>query len=159
MWILVVIAGPIYFAAVFTRETSKSQILRERFQALGLASQLKERKVGETLWISATRSFIMMFTEPTVFALAIYTSFAFAVIFVFFAVFPVIFQTVYGFDAEQVGLAYLSLFIGFVLSCLNYLILFHVTRSKAIKTGIFRVEDSLYSAFVGSVLLPIGLFW
>lgn len=148
-----------YFAAVFMTETSKEQVLRERFLALGLGSKLKTRKAGEVLRISITRPLVMMLGEPMVFALAVYTSFAFAVIFVFFDVFPLIFQTVYGFDVQEVGLAYLSLLVGFVLSSVNFQILFLLSKSRFAKTGVFKVEDSLHSALIGSILLPGSLFW
>lgn len=158
MLILAIVAAPVYFGSVFMRETYKEQILRQRFLALGLGSRLVKRKVSRVLWISATRTFLMMLTEPMVFALSLYTSFAFSIIFVFFDIFPIMFQIVYGFDQEQVGSVYLSFIVGFLLSSINFLILFQLSTHRT-SLGALQPEINLYSALIGSTFLPGSLFW
>ena len=161
MWVVLAVAAPIYVAGVFMKETSKKKILKSRQQLLSYDGKSPGMSVGTLVWISITRTIHMLLTEPLVYSLAIYTSFAFAIIFVFFDAFPVIFQTIYGFDDKEVGMAFLSLLVGFLIAIINYAIFDKVLYAKAAKRALGRpaAEYRLYSALVGSLLLPISQFW
>lgn len=107
----------------------------------------------------------MLVTEPIVMFLSIYVAFNFSVLFAFFAAFPYVFESVYGFDAEQSGLVFLAIGIGSalavptVLACDWYLYQPHVRISKeAGGNGAVVPEYRLYPAMMGSFGLPIGLF-
>ena len=108
----------------------------------------------------------MLFTEPIVFFFSLYVSFAFGVLFAFFAAFPLIFQRVYGFDGAQAGLTFLAIGIGCVLAVVMMIVLDlkvyqkHVRKNKeAGGEGVIKPEYRLHPAMVGSAGLPIALFW
>jgi hypothetical protein len=54
----------------------------------------------------------MLFTEPLVFYLSIYTAFGFAMLFSFFGSYPLVFMEVYHFDIKGTGLAFLGILVG-----------------------------------------------
>jgi hypothetical protein len=107
----------------------------------------------------------MLLTEPIVMFLSIYVAFNFSVLFAFFAAFPYVFESVYGFDTEQSGLVFLAIGIGSaiavptVIICDEYLYQPHVRKAKeAGGNGAVPPEYRLYPAMMGSFGLPIGLF-
>lgn len=108
----------------------------------------------------------MLCTEPIVAFLSLYVAFNFSVLFSFFAAFPYVFRTVYGFDTEQSGLVFLAIGIGCflaiitVLFCDTFLYQPLVTKShEEGKSGVVAPEYRLYPAMLGSFGLPVGLFW
>jgi len=108
----------------------------------------------------------MLITEPIVGFLSLYVAFNFAVLFAFFAAFPFVFESVYGFDTEQAGLVFLAIGVGCalavptVITCDYYLYQPRFRASKAAgKGGVVAPECRLYPAMMGSVGLPLGLFW
>jgi hypothetical protein len=108
----------------------------------------------------------MLFTEPIVAFFSLYIAFNFAMLFTFFAAFPYVFEKVYHFTTEQSGLVFLAIGIGCVLGALTVMICdwyFYQPRFRAAKenggNGVVAPEYRLYPALMGSVALPIGLFW
>jgi hypothetical protein len=108
----------------------------------------------------------MLFTEPIVAFFSLYIAFNFAMLFTFFAAFPYVFEKVYHFSTEQSGLVFLAIGIGCVLGAITVMICdwcFYQPRFRAAKenggNGIVAPEYRLYPALMGSVGLPIGLFW
>jgi hypothetical protein len=99
----------------------------------------------------------MLVTEPIVGFLSLYIAFNFGVLFTFFAAFPYVFGSVYGFDTEQSGLVFLALGVGCVLAaptvliCDKYLYLkqYRLSHSEG-RNGIVAPEHRLYPAMLGS---------
>jgi hypothetical protein len=73
----------------------------------------------------------MMFTEPLVAYLSIYTGFAFAMIFSFFGSYSYVFASVYQFQPREIGLAFLGVLPGFILAIITFGI-FGSTRASAV---------------------------
>ena len=161
MWIILIIACPAYGAALCMHETSRSKILCDRHRYLYDDDSFYRPKAMHQIKTSVTRVLYMMFTEPLVFALAIYTGFAFAVMFSFFESYPLVFTTIYGFSSKEVGLSFLSLLLGFLFAALSFSIIDRTPFRRAPKTSSGRAapEARLYAALIGSFLLPISLFW
>lgn len=93
--------------------------------------------------------------------LSIYTGFAFAMLFSFFASYSSVFESVYHFDQRSIGLTYIGILVGFLLAVASFG-LFDATvyrRAVAKTNGNPAPEHRLYAALLGSFLLPIGLFW
>jgi hypothetical protein len=94
-----------------------------------------------------------------------YTAFAFAVLYAFFAAFPIVFQGVYHFNLGEAGLPFLAIGTGVLLGAVTGIFLDKVFYQKQHKIahsqGKLQVEPEhrLYAAMVGSIGLPIGLFW
>ncbi|TVY80748.1 Polyamine transporter [Lachnellula suecica] len=153
---------------IFTKETYKKIILKKRAKSIG--APFPPGPTGLALFkhimtIVLLRPIHMLFTEPIVLSFAVYISFNFAVLFGFLASIPLIFTTVYGFSHEQSGLPFLGIGIGCLLSIPTMMLLDRVLYQKewrkAIDAGQKGVapEHRLYGAMVGSIGLPVSLFW
>ena len=92
---------------------------------------------------------------------SIYTAFAFAMIYSFFGSYNYVFQTVYNFNQESIGLTFLGILVGFFFAVISFVIFDALIYRKAVvKTGGKPTpEHRLYAALLGSFMLPVGLFW
>lgn len=164
MWVVMMIAAPVAVMAAFMSETSASRILylRQKKEQVKVAHESGDaRLLLKILQTALIKPFHMMFVEPLVLCLSLYTAFAFATMFSFFNSYNYVFELVYGFDSKDIGLAFLGIFIGFLFAVLTFGY-FEATlyRKAFVETdGKPAPENRLYSALVGSFMLPIGLFW
>lgn len=156
-YILLFIGAPIWVMCVLMKETSRNRILHK---------ETRERISGETLVGLAAGAIKkptkMLFTEALVLSTAIYTAFAYAMIFSYFASASYVLQTLYGFDLKEVGLSFVSVVVGYLLGTIIFIFLDKVSRAQsASKTPPSppAPEARLWGALVGSVFLPAGLFW
>lgn len=169
---------PILFAAVVAytfslcmKETYKKVILQRRAKRLGLPLEPKTGPSGLAavkilLTVTLTRPLHMILTEPIVGFFSLYTGFNFAVVFAFFAAYPLVFQGVYEFDSGMTGLTFLGIGIGVMLGVPTFVVIDRLTFRKQHQSslaenrlGVVAPEHRLYPAMLGSVSLPIGLFW
>jgi len=164
IWVIMMIAAPIAVMACFMQETSGSRILYLRSKHAGLTTAHVK---GDTLLLlrklqtSFFRPVHMMFAEPLVALLSIYTGFAFAMMFSFFGSYNYVFISVYHFNQKEVGLTFLGILVGFFLAIFTFGIFDATLYQKAVVKAKGRPapEHRLYAAMLGSVMLPIGLFW
>ncbi|RDW67627.1 hypothetical protein BP6252_09023 [Coleophoma cylindrospora] len=164
LWLVLFIGAPLAVAAAFMQETSEARILELKGKARSSKSSRQaggSRLLLQKLRIAIVRPLEMMFLEPLVAYLSIYTGFAFAMLFSFFGSYNYVFQAVYAFNQRQVGLTFLGIFVGFLFAIVTFGI-FDATlyRKAAAKAqGKPAPEHRLYAALLGSFLLPISLFW
>ncbi|TKA73636.1 hypothetical protein B0A49_05183 [Cryomyces minteri] len=170
MWCTLFIAVAAYLVSLGTHETYKKVILQRRARRLGIPPPPYNGpegfgKVKFLVTVTLFRPVHMLFAEPIVGFLSLYTAFAFAVVFAFFAAFPLVFGGVYSFDSSQTGLTFLAIGTGICIAVPTAILLDRalyqpVYRQKMAQgLSIVAPEHRLYSAMVGSVGIPIGLFW
>ena len=91
------------------------------------------------LTVTLLRPARMLVTEPIVAYLSIYTAFNFAVLFAFFAAFPLVFQSpypeiqVYHFNRGESGLVFLGIGLGCTLSTACFITIDRMTYQKKTK--------------------------
>lgn len=181
-WTILMIGLFITIVGCFQQETYKKIILKKRAKRLGLApppdpmaSLGPSAKLKVILTITIFRPVRMLFTEPIVLFLAIYTAFNFGVLFAFFAAFPLVFQSpypeiqIYHFSQGESGLVFLAIGVGLVLAWTIFIALdqwIYVPRAKRViasganqRSLLLPPEQRVHSAAVGCLMLPIGLFW
>lgn len=161
----------IIVAVIGGRESYHPVIKRRRAKELGIT--LPEEKLRPSIpWPSRIYNFItiglirplhMLVAEPIVGLSCLYVACEFATLFSFFAAVPFVFEIVYHFGREQVGLVFLSIVVGSFLGLLTVL-LTDIFIYKKRQVPRFHPEPPppehrLYAAMIGSVGLPIGLFW
>ena len=166
MWVLIMVAGPVWLMALVVSETSKKELLRRRAIARGQTLPPKPPITDflKSLFvITLFRPLRMLMLEPIVSSLSIYVSFVFGVMFAFFDAYPYVFQTVYGFSLGQVGLTFVSIVVGFLFAVLTSVTinktLFDKARKEAGPGKMPPPEKRLYVSMVGSVGIPVSLFW
>ncbi|KAJ5613395.1 major facilitator superfamily domain-containing protein [Penicillium lagena] len=112
--------------------------------------------------ISLIRPLHMLVAEPIVALLCLYIAAEFGTLFSFFAAVPYTFGTVYQFSLEQEGLVFASIIIGCFLALLTILlcdIFIYNRQTTQNQASSVAPEHRLYAAMMGSIGLPIGLFW
>ncbi|KAM0553244.1 hypothetical protein ACHAPJ_007533 [Fusarium lateritium] len=162
VWVVLCILTPVAIAIFFSSETSKKVILKERAKrrgkhpkSQGISQELD--KIGKAM----VRPWHMCLFEPVSLVLGLYSGFSFAMIFSFFGSYTYVYSTVYKFDARQTGLCYIGLIIGILFGLVTFAV-FDATKyqKEVARTGDkVAPEHRLYAALLGSILVPIGLFW
>lgn len=168
-WTLLSFIAAAYIGVFCTGETYKKVILKKRAKKAGQELPSTGPKgiaaLKFLLQVTLTRPIHMLVSEPIVMFLSIWVAFNFATVYCFFVAFPPVFAKVYGFTAEQGGLTFISIIIG---SCLGALLsvgcdmFFYqklLRRSESDGHFVMTPEMRLYSAMIGSILSPVGLFW
>ncbi|KAL2071149.1 hypothetical protein VTL71DRAFT_12384 [Oculimacula yallundae] len=170
-WTIIFFAILAFILTALSSETHKNTILTHRAKRLNLPpppSPFPNRsaKIRFLVTVTLIRPVNMLVTEPIVAFLSLYVAFNFSVLFAFFAAFPYIFETVYGFTTEQANMVFLAVGVGnlcavpTVLACDYWLYQPKVRESKQNGGGgAVAPEYRLYPAMIGSIGLPIGLFW
>ncbi|EWZ28982.1 major facilitator superfamily domain-containing protein [Fusarium oxysporum Fo47] len=158
-YLLLILGAPIWLGCILMKETSKSWILRNELDSNEKAAKIKSRRLVMT---AMARPVKMLFQEVIVSSLALYTAFAYAMIFSYFASSSYILQLYYGFNLREVGLSFISVIIGYILATIMFAVLdktLYARAARASPTGSAGPEHRLYAALVGSFFLPAALFW
>ncbi|KAF2742373.1 MFS general substrate transporter [Sporormia fimetaria CBS 119925] len=167
-WSLLIITAAVFLAAIPMMETYKVEILRKRAKRRGLSSSLGETHISakKAVMQNLVRPLHMLITESAVFFFSLYVAFAFGVLFLFFAAFPFVFQRPpYNMDTEQTGLLFLAIGVGASLGGVTGIVVDrhmyqkHHRHAVSSGKGYAAPEHRLYSAMIGSLGLPLGLFW
>lgn len=160
------------FFSIFTlitmalaRESFHSVIKRRRAREQGqdhpLSPPFRERlRLFAT--VALLRPIHMIFTEPIITFICLYVACEFATLFSFFAAIPLIFQGDYHFGIEDSGLIFLGIVVGCVVGAVTVLLCDILLYRRQIAKYLGRQvppEHRLYPALIGSVGMPIGLFW
>jgi multidrug resistance protein len=169
-WCLLFLAVPIYLLLLPMQETYKKIILKRRAQKRGIAKPGNGPPilgmVMLVLTITLLRPIHMLYTEPIALLLSLYSAYTFGILFAFFAAFPYIFSAPpYLFTTSQTGLTFISIGIGVILGSTTALIMdwkvYQKRHTEAMARGETHVppEQRLWAAMIGSIGMPVGLFW
>ena len=168
-WVLCLLGGPLFLLVLPMAETSA-------VSGASRGKKTKDEKASSaaglvfffvffffsTLRAAVVRSTTMLATEAICFWLTLYTGYAYAVVFSFFASGSYVYQHDYGFDERQVGLVFLAVIIGYILAAVVHVVIDQTLYARAAKHSPAHhaaPEYRLYSGMAGSIFLPIGLFW
>jgi DHA1 family multidrug resistance protein-like MFS transporter len=102
----------------------------------------------------------MLAREPILLLLTLYMSLLYGIVYLFFETYPISFQEERGWTEGIGALPFASLGVGVFIGCL---IIIGVTKTrfkeKLEKHGHVIPEERLPPMILGSIFLPIGLFW
>lgn len=103
----------------------------------------------------------MLTTQPIVQFVAVYMAFTFGIFYLLLSSFPTVWEDIYGERVGVGGLNYISLGVGFVIGAqVNGQVNDRIYISlKKKNNNVGKPEFRIPSMFVGSVLIPAGLFW
>lgn len=166
MVLILVIQKESYAPVLLKRKARKLRAETGRHDILAPDEELGPNgKVAPPSWshimrVHVGRPFHMLFTEAPLMYATLWTSFCYAVIFIFFEAYPVVFTGIYGFNAGEVGLAFLAIGLGIALSA--PIVGWFNKRSLAarIAAGGKPVPESrLPQVSLSAPLFAIGFFW
>ncbi|CRG84185.1 putative transporter C36,02c [Talaromyces islandicus] len=170
-WITLIAAGTFMIIAfIVVPETYAPVILQQRAARLRVETKnwayhaaLDENppKMGDIVTRYLLRPFQMLFLEPILLLVTIYLALVYGILYLTFEAYPISFQEVRGWShAGVAALPFLSILVGVFFG--GALIIF-VTKTrfarKMKQQGRVVPEERLPPMIVGSILLPIGLFW
>ncbi|EFQ36418.1 major facilitator superfamily transporter [Colletotrichum graminicola M1.001] len=164
-WTMLFFIATAMVSTILSKETYHTVLQRRRAAQLGLPVEplpVARERVHKFATSALARPVRMMFTEPIVSFICLYVACEFATLFSFFAALPYVFRTVYGFGIEQQGLIFLSIAVGCVLGSLTIMLcnaVIYLPQTKKHPPQRTPPEYRLYPAMVGSIGLPLGLFW
>ena len=140
-------------------ETYAPRLLERKMLALhdGMRREPKE-KFGSRLVQSLLRPWIMLFTEPILFALSLYMAFIYGVLFLDFTAYPVAFQSSRNWSVGISGLSFLGLGTGMALATILSPLVGRIHARYVAKLGPVP-EARLPHLVLLAWLLPLGLFW
>ncbi|KAH8807533.1 MFS multidrug transporter-like protein [Xylogone sp. PMI_703] len=167
-WTILFFGLPVWLWSIPQPETYAKVLLKKKMRKMGgNTTEISPWVVLKiTMTVTIVRPIHMLFSEPIVAVYSMYCGFNFAVLYCFFAAFPVVFQGIYGFSSGFTGLVFLGLALGLAIASTIFILVDrYIYLPRALKytadgnPGILPPEQRLYSAMIGSILLPISLFW
>ncbi|KAJ5780041.1 Major facilitator superfamily domain general substrate transporter [Penicillium paradoxum] len=170
-WIGLILSGASLPLVIFMPETYAPVILKRRAQKLrketgnsSIVSPLdvQSRDLREMLLITISRPFRMIIHEYIVSLSSLYLALAYAIFYLYFQAYPIIFQGIYNMSPGVSGLMFLPIGIGAVLACFVFLWYDgYLARAKARNASWTFIEEyrRLPLACIGGPLYVISLFW
>ncbi|KAL9049170.1 MAG: hypothetical protein Q9206_005656 [Seirophora lacunosa] len=170
-WVALIIAGISLVFLFFMPETYGPTILQRRAQRMRKETgnpnifapiELEKKGVRQMITITLTRPVRMILFEAIVLFTCIYLSIAYAIFYLFFEAYPLIFKGVYGFNEGTAGLPFLAIALGAFLSVGIFIYWDSVlVRAKRTNARWTQIEEyrRLPLACLGGPLYVISLFW
>jgi len=122
--------------------------------------QSAEMKPKDVIMMSLVKPITLNFQEPIVFLLNLYIGLIYALLYVWFESFPLVFEGIYGFNIGLQGLAFLGILIGtLVAAAVIFAWNYYYLEKQFDDEGNVAPEKRLMPAMVGCFFVPICLFW
>lgn len=171
LWEILWLSGPIFLAMfLLLPETSSANILlrrARRLRALTGDHRLKAQseidqantKPRDVVYEALVRPWQLIFLDPAIGYTAFYVALCYGIYYSFFEAFPLVYVNLYGFNLGEMGLTFLSITVGVIISIVvYYAYIYWVVEPDIIKNGLGAPEKRLIPAIASSFFLPAGLF-
>ncbi|WPH00814.1 Hypothetical protein R9X50_00364400 [Acrodontium crateriforme] len=171
LWEMLWLSGPIFIMMMlFLPETSTPNILLRRAQRLRkltgdnrLKAQSEidqENMTAKDLVFEAlVRPMQLIFLDPSIGFTAGYVGLCYGIYYSFFEAFPLVYIDLYHFTVGEMGLTFLSITVGVVLSItIYYAYIYYIMEPEIRAHGLGAPERRLIPALLASFFLPVGLF-
>lgn len=159
---------------IFLPETYHPKLIRNKAERLNIC--VPRQPISEIYKTTLTRPWIMLWTEPILFALSLYMAFVYGILYLDFTAYPFVFEDTRHWAAGIAGLSFLGMQsyatrLVYMLTCLEgigigmaiatasspYINRVHGHYVK--KLGGPRPEARLPHLIILAWLIPVGLFW
>ncbi|KIW19091.1 hypothetical protein PV08_03383 [Exophiala spinifera] len=161
LWIFGTLTIPeTYSPAILSRRAAKLSKMTGKVYVSVLEKRQGKTTPKAAFQKSLARPWVLLFMEPIVLLLSIYMAIIYGTLYLCFGAFPIVYQEGRGWSPGIGGLAFLGVAVG---------MLFGVAYSIIDNSRYAKVEDEhngeapaearLPPVMVGSIALPIGLFW
>lgn len=160
LWILGSLLIPETYAPLLLQKRAASLAkLTGKVYVPGIRQE-ENRTPKEIVRISLLRPWALLFLEPIVLLISIYMAIIYGTLYLCFGAFPIVFQEYRGWSEGIGGLAFLGVAVGMILGIV-YCVLDNrrFVKVEARLDGEAPPEARLPPAMVGSISIPVGLFW
>jgi DHA1 family multidrug resistance protein-like MFS transporter len=171
LWEILWVSGPIFLSMfLFLPETSSSNILLRRAQRLRkltgdnrlkAQSEIDQANTSPraVVYEALVRPAQLIFMDPAIGFTAGYVALCYGIYYSFFEAFPLVYIALYGFNIGEMGLTFLSITVGVIISIvIYYAYIWYVVEPDIRKNGLGSPEKRLIPAIFSSFCLPTGLF-
>ena len=170
-WVGLIVAGASLVFLAFLPETYGPIILKKRAKRIRKEShnanvfaaiELEKKGARQMLTVTLMRPLNMIIHEAIVLFTCLYLSMAYAIFYLFFEAYPIIFEGIYHMNSGVAGLAFLPIILGAVFSLGIFIWYDHILqRAKKANASWASIEEyrRLPLACLGGPLYVISLFW
>jgi MFS family permease len=161
LWIVGALTIPETYSPVILRRRAKklSQITGKVYKSK-IEVDDGAKTVSQEFKTALSRPWILLFMEPIVLLLSIYMAIVYGTLYMMFAAFPIVYQQNRGWSPGIGGLAFIGVAVGMMIAVVYAL--WDNKRYKKIEdkhNGQAPPEARLPPCMLGSIFLPVGLFW
>lgn len=128
------------------------------YDSLKAPVEVSDRSLKGTMETALTRPWIILF-DPISLLVAIYMSVIYALLYMLFTIFPIVYQQKRGWNAGVGELPLLASTIGPCFTGLTILLDARKKRRKMEQGYHHRPEDRMPLAMIGGVMFPLSMFW
>lgn len=166
-YIVSILTGFIGCLMLAMRESRPSLLLAKRLDMLKTLTGDTSLHIHNPDHVQDAQAFVqtgllrpikLLFTEPIVFTVAIMTSIAYGLIYLFAVAMPIIYKG-FGFDARHASLAFIPIGLGVVLGLPLRFYDRRILRRKQEQRKATSPEDKLTGFILAAPALAIGLWW
>lgn len=149
-----------YAPAILHRRAERLRILTGNYALvtqydLEHPTKSASQTIKDLLW----RPVELTVSEPMVLMINIYTSLLYAIMFLWFTAFPIVFERLYQFTLVELGTAYLGVLFGVFLGAgIFMVVVYHLYTKKLLRGFKTKPEVFMPAAIYGSLWIPTGLF-
>lgn len=161
LWIIGALTIPeTYTPVILRRRAAKLSKITGKVYKSKMEIEHGKKTVAQEFKTALSRPWILLFREPIVLLLSIYMAIIYGTLYMMFAAFPIVFQQQRGWSPGIGGLAFIGVMIGMIFA-----VMYSIWDNKryqnveAKHNGKAPPEARLPPAMLGSIFLPIGLFW
>ena len=129
---------------------------------LDAVAGMPPKSLSRELSIAFTRPWVLLFRESIILLTGLYISIIYAILYMFFAAIPIVFEGTRGWSQGIAGLPFTGVAIGTCLAVAaagvdnkSYM---RLTIAATAAGRVVEPEARLRNAMIGSIILPIGLF-
>ncbi|MCJ1452410.1 hypothetical protein MMC28_002753 [Mycoblastus sanguinarius] len=170
-WIGLIFAGVSLVPLIFLPETYGPTILKRRAKKMRKETgntqifapmELEKKGAKQMVTVTLMRPLHMIAFEAIVLFTCLYLSLAYAIFYLFFEAYPLIFEGIYGMNTGESGLAFLPIIVGSFLALAIFIYYDSVLqRAKKANAHWASIEEyrRLPLACLGGPLYVISLFW
>lgn len=161
LWIIGTLTIPeTYTPVILRRRAAKLSKMTGKVYKSKMEIDQGAKSIKQEFKTALSRPWILLFREPIVFLLSIYMAIIYGTLYMMFAAFPIVYQQGRGWSPGIGGLSFIGVMVG-ELTAVAYSIWDNKRYEKveARHHGNAPPEARLPPAMLGSVFLPLGLFW
>ncbi|KAF4961565.1 hypothetical protein FGADI_189 [Fusarium gaditjirri] len=161
LWIIGTLLVPETYAPVLLRRrAAKLSKITGHVYVSQIDYERGRTTLTESFKTALSRPWILLFKEPIVLLLSVYMAIVYGTLYMLFGAFPIVYQQNRGWNSGVGGLAFLGIMVGMLLA-----VAYTIPQNQRYvkieeKNGGFAPPEArLPACLIGSVCLPIGLFW
>lgn len=161
VWIVGALTIPeTYSPVILRRRAAKMSQMTGKVYKSKMEVDNGAKTIGAEFKTALSRPWLLLFREPIVLLLSIYMAIIYGTLYMMFAAFPIVYQEDRGWSPGIGGLAFIGVAVGMMIAvaCTIPDNKRYARVSKA-NGGAAPPEARLPPAMVGSIALPVGLFW